>query len=175
MDNLVVEDLLLKTAKGDMEAFEKLYMDTKKFVYSHILSVIKDPEIAQDLTQDTFIKIKDSAHTYKPQGTPMAWILRIGKNFALMAIRKSGREQITDIEENEYLVNRSAEMSVDETIVLKAAMDTLNEEEREIVFLHIVNGMKHKEIAKIVGKPLGTVLWKYNAALGKLKKVLKSR
>jgi len=90
-----------------------------------------------------------------------------------MSIRKSSREQLTDIEENEYLLNKSAELNVDESIVLKAALKLLTDEEREIVFLYLISGMKHKEIAEILNKPLGTVLWKYNGALKKLKKELR--
>ncbi len=169
----VIEDLLLKTAEGNIDAFEQLYLRTSKIVYSYVLAILNNHERSQDIMQDTFIKIKEAANRYKSQGKPLAWILRIAKNFALMSIRKSSREQLTDIEENEYLLNKSAELNVDESIVLKAALKLLKDEEREIVFLYLISGMKHKEIAEILNKPLGTVLWKYNGALKKLKKELR--
>lgn len=170
----IIENLLLKTADNNMDAFEQLYLETNKIVYSYAFSILKNHERAQDAMQDTFIRLKEAAYTYKPQGKPLAWILRIAKNFSLMAIRKGQKEQLTDIEQNEFLINKKAELDVDESIVLKAALNTLKEEEREIVFLYLISGMKHREIADILEKPLGTVLWKYNMALNKLKKELKN-
>lgn len=169
----VIEDLILETAKGNIESFENLYVKINKIVYSYVLAILKNHECSQDVMQDTFIKIKQSASKYIPQGKPLAWILRIAKNIALMLIRKNNKEQLTDIEENEYLLNKSVELDLDEAIVLKAALKLLEEEEREIVFLYLVSGMKHREIAEILEKPLGTVLWKYNNALKKLRKELK--
>ncbi len=168
-----VEDLLLKTAENNMDAFEQLYLETNKIVYSYALAILKNHERAQDAMQDTFIRLKEAAYTYKPQGKPLAWILRIAKNFSLMTIRKGLKEQITNIEQNEFIVNKKIELDIDESIVLKTALKTLQDEEREIVFLYLISGMKHREIADILGKPLGTVLWKYNMALNKLKKELK--
>ena len=169
----IIEDLLLKIAENDMNAFEQLYIETNKIVYSYTLAILKNHERAQDAMQDTFIRLKEAAYTYKPQGKPLAWILRIAKNFSLMSIRKGQKEQVIDIEQNEFLVNKGVELNVDESIVLNAALQTLHEEDREIVFLYLISGMKHREIAEILNKPLGTVLWKYNKALNKLKKELK--
>lgn len=170
----IIEELILQTAKGDVESFENLYLKINKIVYSYVFAILKNHERSQDIMQDTFIKIKESAPRYNPQGKPLAWILKIAKNFALMSIRKNNKEQIIDIEENEYLLNKTVELDMDEKIVLNAALKLLETEEREIVFLYLVSGMKHKEIAKIINKPLGTELWKYNNALKKLKNELKS-
>ncbi len=169
----IIENLLIQTAENDMDAFEQLYIETNKIVYSYAFAILKNHECAQDAMQDTFIRLKEAAYTYKPQGKPLAWILRIAKNFSLMTIRKGLKEQITDIEQNEFLVNERVELNIDESIVLKTALKTLQEEEREIVFLYLISGMKHREIADILDRPLGTVLWKYNVALSKLKKELK--
>ena len=152
----VIEELILKTASGNIESFEDLYLKVNKIVYSYVFAILKNHERAQDVMQDTFIKINESASKYIPQGKPLAWILKISKNFALMSIRKNNKEQIIDIEENEYLLNKTAELDVDEKLVLNAALEVLENEEREIVFLYLVSGMKHKEIAKVLDKPLGT-------------------
>lgn len=170
----IIENLLLRTAENDNKAFEQLYLETNKIVYSYVFAILKNHERAQDAMQDTFIRLKEASYTYKPQGKPLAWILRIAKNFSLMDIRKGQKEQITDIEQNEFLINKKAELDVDESIVLNAALKTLKDEEREIVFLYLISGMKHREIADMLDKPLGTVLWKYNVALNKLKKELKN-
>lgn len=169
-----LENLLLKIAKGNSESLEELYLQINKLVYSYAYSILKDHECAQDVMQDTFIKINEASTKYKPQGKPLAWILKITKNFCLMTVRKNSREQSTDIEGNEYFLNKSVNYKYEEKLVLKAAFKLLDEGERQIVFLYLITGMKHREIAQILGKPLGTILWKYNTALKKLKKELKS-
>lgn len=169
----IIENLLLKIAENDIDAFEQLYLETNKIVYSYVFAILKNHERAQDAMQDTFIRIKEASYTYKPQGKPLAWIFKIAKNFSLMDIRKYQKEQIIDVEQNEFLINKRVELNADESIVLNAALKTLQDEEREIVFLYLISGMKHREIADMLDKPLGTVLWKYNMALNKLKKELK--
>ena len=59
--------------------------------------------------------------------------------------------------------------------IFKIAKNVLNEEELEILMLYIVSGYKHREIADIVQKPLGTVLWSYNNSIKKLKKAIKNK
>jgi len=53
----VIEDLLLKTAEGNIDAFEQLYLRTSKIVYSYVLAILNNHERSQDIMQDTFIKI----------------------------------------------------------------------------------------------------------------------
>lgn len=76
------------------------------------------------------------------------------------------------IEEAESTIGFSDVTNTEERIVLEAAFRVLNMEERQIVMLHAVSGLKHKEISQIVKKPLSTVLSKYNRAIKKLEKVL---
>lgn len=171
---MIDERLIERIAEDDMAAFEELYRATDKTVYAYIISVIKNPEDAQDIMQDTYLKIRSAAHLYKKQGKPMAWIFTIAKNLCLMRMRTSNRMSdgpIEDYEGNPELTT-SGEFHSEDRIVLQAALRILSDEEREIVMLHAVSGWKHHEIAANLGMPLSTVLSKYNRSLKKLKKYL---
>ena len=102
----------------------------------------------------------------------MAWIFTIARNLAYMKLRKRKRISFLTIEDVESVIGFSDVKNTEERIVLEAAFRVLNMEERQIVILHAVSGLKHKEISKIVKKPLSTVLSKYNRAIKKLEKAV---
>lgn len=174
---MIKESLIERIAEDDMDAFEELYRATDKTVYAYILSVIKNPEDAKDIMQETYLKIRSAAHLYKKQGKPMAWIFTIAKNLCLMRVRTNGRTIDGPIEDYEGSpeLTTSGDFRSEDRIVLQAALNILAEEEREIVILHAVSGWKHHEIAAHLGMPLSTVLSKYNRSLKKLKKYLIER
>ena len=64
-----------QVAHGDGEAFHQLYLETNRSVYSFILSILKNPQDAEEVLQETYLKIWTSARSYKPQGKPLAWML----------------------------------------------------------------------------------------------------
>lgn len=168
------EVLFERIAMNDMDAFEELYRLTDQTVYAFVLSILKNTQDAQDIMQDTYVKIRSAAHLYKRQGKPLAWIFTIARNLCLMKLRTAKRTSdtpIEDLEDTDYLSTSDNQHSEDR-IVLNAALNILAEEERQIVILHAVSGLKHHEIAKSLGMPLSTVLSKYNRSLKKLKKHL---
>lgn len=168
------EELIVRIGNDDITAFEELYRLTDQTVYAFILSILKNPQDAQDIMQDTYLKIRSAAHLYKKQGKPLAWIFTIARNLCLMKLRTASRTSDTPMEELEdsnYFAS-SDEHHVEDRMVLQAALDILAEEDRQIVILHAVSGLKHHEIAKSLGMPLSTVLSKYNRSLKKLKKYL---
>ncbi|MBR2974450.1 MAG: RNA polymerase sigma factor, partial [Clostridia bacterium] len=94
-----------------------------------------------------------------------AWMLQIAKNLAFNHLNKAKRVVATD-----DFSTYSVDAKVDEmTEILNKALSL---DERQVVVLHAVAGYKHREIAQIVGKPIGTVTWVYKNALAKLKKYL---
>ena len=87
-----LEALLLQTAAGNREAFASLYHRTSPSVYGLALTYVRSGPDAEDVTQDTFVKVWDNASSYRPQGKPLAWILTIAKNLALMCLRSRGEK-----------------------------------------------------------------------------------
>lgn len=166
-----IDKLLTEIAKGNTQALEHLYIKTKSAVYGAALSVLKNPHQAEDVLQDTYIKIMSAASSYTPGTKPMAWIMTIARNLALMKIREGSR--FTDMPEYYEPSVDSHEIHFENKSVLGAAMKILSNEESSIVVMHCVSGMKHREIAEVMNLSLSTVLSKYNRALKKLKKELK--
>lgn len=168
-----LDRLLRAVAAGDREALAQLYRRTHGAVYGLSLSYLKNAQDAQDVTQDAFVRIWDSAPQYRPTGSPMGWILTVARNLALMELRKRRRYGELDEGEWDAIPAESAGVTPEERAVLQDALSALAEEERRIVLLHAVTGLKHREIAALLELPLATVLSKYHRALKKLKVLMK--
>lgn len=167
------ERQLAQIAQGSTEALEDLYETTKSSVYGFALSFVKNKHTAEDIMQDTYLTIYYKANTYRPLGKPLAWIMAIVRNLCLMKLRqdKTGETPVEDedlfAESEEFVENTLDRM------VLQAALTILTSEERQIVMLHCVAGLKHREIAELMKLPTGTVLSKYHRTLLKLQNNLK--
>lgn len=170
------EALLRKVAEGDQEAFQRLYQNTDRTMYSFILSIIKHPQDAEEILQEVYLKIWTSAKSYKSQGKPLAWMFTIARNLCYMKFREQKHdsditlEDLSGTETGE--VCSEIEMAADKMVLL-AALSILKEEEREIVLLHTSAGMKHREIAASLKIPLATALSRYNRAMKKLENYLR--
>ena len=171
MDRTELDYLFTKLMHGDEDAFEKIYKETKRGVFSFVYSICNDYYTAEEMMQDTYIRIRSAINTYKPGGNALAWMFTIAKNLTLNEIAKRKKEVPTDLEDPSLgpAMTYTMPEEEDQTLV-NLVKKVLNEEEQQIVMLHVISGFKHKEIAEMMKKPLGTVLWAYNNALKKLKK-----
>lgn len=170
--SLITPSLFQQIADGDKEAFQLLFTQTSSSIYGFLLSIVRNREDAEDLLQETYIRVRLHAGKYSDQGKPLAWMFTIARNLALMRLRESKRSSYETIEDLNLQMDFSQLHNVEDRMVLNAAFHVLEEEERSIVLLHAVNGMKHKEISTILGKPLSTILSKYRRSIKKLKKEL---
>jgi RNA polymerase sigma-70 factor (ECF subfamily) len=159
--------------QGSEDAFEMVYHLTKKQVFFTIYAIVKDYGLAEELMQDTYIKIRQNCATYQKNTNAKAWIVRIARNLAINAYHKRKKELITDEVENDYLFQNSNEETLLNNMLLKQLLLHLQVDERQVVILHTL-GYKHREIATTLKKPLGTVLWLYNKAIKKLSKEVQS-
>ena len=168
----MLDRALRRVANGHTDALETIYTQTSSAVYSYILSIVKNPEDAEDILQDTYVKVCLNASQYSSQGKPMAWILTIARNLSLMKLRAGKR--MSDIPEYEWeaIVDESARFNTEDRMVLEAAVAGVSDEESQIVMLHAVAGLKHREIADMLDMPLATVLSKYNRALKKMRRII---
>ena len=163
-----LEELLSGVAAGDREALARLYHRTRTAVYGLALSYLKNAQDAQDVTQDTFVRVWESAPQYRPQGSPMGWLLTVTKNLARMKLRQQTRQVELNDEEWDAIPADDASLSPEDRQVLQTALGKLDGQERQVVLLHAVSGLKHREIAALLELPLATVLSKYHRALKKL-------
>jgi len=164
----VDEELIFKIADGDMEAFRDLYDATSGSVYGFVLSILKNKYDADDVLQDTFLKIYSNAADYKAKGKPLAWILTIAKNSAYSKLRDTGKTESLEDQHTEPIDFSSVE-DTERRILIEKLFEHLTDEEKQILMLHAVSGMKHREIALFMDIPLNTVLSKYHRAVKKLK------
>ena len=169
------EQLIERMSHGDVSAMGDLYELIETDVYAYALSKTANKEDAEDITQDTFVQVWKNATQYKPMGKPLAWIFTIemnlirrqwGKNQRFIPLDESIEVESDDGDFTENVINSE---------FLRQILATLNEDEREVISLHIVSGLKHREIAKLLGKPLSTVLSKYNRAIKKLQIQIKEK
>lgn len=165
-----VDECIFAVAQGDDLALERLYELTSSAIYAYALSVTKNADDAQDVLHDTFVKAYESAHNYISAGKPMAWLLTIAKNLCYTVFRK--RARFVDVPDEDIEARFSDnETPVEDRLVVRQMLSTLDENERQIVALHAVSGLKHREIAAMLDMPLATVLSKYNRAIKKLQKI----
>lgn len=169
-----INTYLIELKDGNLDSLTKVYLLTKSKVFAVCLSILKDRGLAEDAMQTTFVKIQEKIDYYNENTNGVAWILTIARNISLNEVKKNARVVSTDFSENEYLT-KTDDKQFDDMPIFKIAKDILGEEELQILMLYIVNGYKHREIADIVQKPLGTVLWSYNNSIKKLQKALKNK
>ncbi len=163
--------LLGGIARGDEAAFEAFYRASDKLIYAYALSLTRSHEDAQDVMMETYLSIRTGAGRYRSQGKPLAWVFTVAKNAARSLQRAGAREELMAEPPETALPAWTADGS-DDALALRAAMEVLDEQERQIVVLHAVSGMKHRELAGLTGLPLSTVLSKYTRALAKLRRAL---
>ncbi|MBR2023004.1 MAG: RNA polymerase sigma factor [Clostridia bacterium] len=157
-----LDTLAPKIAKRDKQAFQLLYEQLHRLVFTVCLGVVKNRGVAEELMQDTFVSVWTKSVQFRGRGYK-TWILTIARNKALNALRQTGREYAVDFNENESALG-SYDMDADTGVVLKLALSKLNEQDRQIVLMRN-GGLQAKEIAKTLGLPRGTVSWRYAEAL----------
>jgi RNA polymerase sigma factor (sigma-70 family) len=149
--SLTVPDILVARAKsGDLEALEALYRAFEAPVYNLARRILRAPEDAEDVLQETFLEVLKSIRHYRGEGHLWGWIRRIAASKALMRIRRD-QVRITEAFEDEGTIGRPA-ASVGMNIDLERAMEQLGETSRAVVWLHDVEGYTHEEIAEMMGK-----------------------
>lgn len=167
MDERQVDKLLVKISQGDNVAFEELYIKTRRGVFSFLYSYLKNYENTEDAMQTVYLKVKLNICQYTHGTNGRAWLLQIAKNCALNELSKQKREEFLDD------ATISPYMDTYSGSVVSAMKKALTEEEERIVILHVLWGCKHREIAKELNCPVGTVTSKYKRSISKLKEELK--
>ena len=167
-----LQRLLIRVAGGEREALTELYQRTRSAVYGLALSYLKNAQDAQDLTQDVYVQVWDCAAQYRPTGSPMGWLLAVCRNLCLMRLRREERHAALSEEEWDAIPTPECGLDTEERVLLQNALESLGEEERRIVLLHAVTGLKHREIAALLELALPTVLSKYHRALKKMRSCL---
>ena len=167
-----VNALLVKIQEGDNQAFENLYEQTSQGVYAFIYSYMKNSMDCEDVLQMVYMKIKNNIHQYREESNGLAWILQIAKNTALNELR--GKKAYQRVQEEVKLnYSEKPKSSYEQKSIMEIIKKSCSEEEQKIIILHVIWNYRHKEIAKELNIPIGTVTSKYKRAIAKVKIVWK--
>lgn len=162
--------------QGDKQGLKNIYDEYGKTIYQCVFQILHNRQDAEDITSEFFLKLWKIADTYCFGGKHKRWLATIARNMALDLLKRQKHEQLTLNDDTENGVNyepadsASTEDTVTGKMTVAEAISYLDDSEREIVSLKILADMTFKDIAAVLGKPLGTVTWKYRNAISKLRK-----
>ncbi len=162
-----LEGLIAQVGTGDKWALSEIYRLTNRAIYGFSLSIVKNLHDAEDVLQEVYLKVWSAAPSYKGMSKPMAWMFTIARNLCITRLRAPKSNDIA-----EYDAYEDTRLMQDDKLLVQALLKTLSEEERQIVMLHSMTGLKHREIADVMGIKPSTVLSKYSRAIKKLRKIL---
>ncbi|MDT3404375.1 RNA polymerase sigma factor [Mucilaginibacter terrae] len=169
------EELVLALQRHEKVAAEALYDMYSSALYGVIIRIINDTPTAEDVLQETFVKIWHSAASYSPdKGRLFTWIVNIARNLAIDKIRsKDFRNHFKNQElENNvgYIDQNNSTVYKPELLGVKDLIDTLRPEHKSILDLIYFKGYTHTEAADELGMPLGTIKTRLRMAIQQLRK-----
>ncbi len=164
------EALAVEAKRGSEEAFRELVERFHRPVYALIVRIVRQPELAEDLSQETFLKAWKALARFDPERRFSSWIFKIAHNSALDELRRGGLETVSldapfagDDEPPELPADLAAENPLLRTLaresgrLLERAISRLRPAYRGILLLRFAQEMSYDEIAEVLGLPLGTV------------------
>jgi len=171
---------------GQQSSLETLIHRHKSRIFAYILMVVKDKELAEDLFQDTFIKVIHTIRSgqYKEEGKFIQWVMRIAHNLIIDHFRKSNRLPFIE-NSSEYDIFDKVRIpveSVEEMIIteqihkdVKKLIEYLPKEQKEVLILRHYSDMSFKDIAELTNVSINTALGRMRYALINLRKLVKEK
>ena len=186
MSNIVKSDkeLIERYQDGDVHSFELLIGRYQKQVYSYILTLVKDKQLADDVFQDTFVKVIQTVKSkaYKDDGRFVQFAMRIAHNLVIDHFRKENRIPTVESSSEDYnyidnvpITDHSVEqgMIVDQVHSdLHRMITFLPDEQREVLRMRIFDDMSFKDIADVTNVSINTALGRMRYALINLRKMM---
>lgn len=166
---MLIADLKAK----DKTAFENLYDKYSGAMFNIILRIVNSNEVAEDVLQDSFLKIWKNIESYdESKSTIFTWMLNVCRNTALDALRKANvRPSIQTDTDNVYVSNLNAVQMNTDSVGLKNSLKYLTPEQSLVIQAVYFNGLTHEEASKVLDIPLGTVKTRVRNGLLTLKNV----
>jgi len=187
VQNLEDHVLVKQFIAGDQNSLEVLIARHKKRVYTYILLIVKNPQLAEDIFQDTFIKVIKSLRKgkYQDKGKFVSWVLRISHNLVIDYYRKQKYQNTVSNDDSEYdLLNskRLADDNIEDILVqdqimkhVRVLVDHLPDDQRNVVYLRHYCGLSFKEIADQTGVSINTALGRMRYALINMRRMIEEK
>jgi RNA polymerase sigma-70 factor, ECF subfamily len=145
-----IANAIARAQAGDADAIRLLYLRYKDNVYGYVLSIVRDPHEAEDLTQHVFLKLMSVIHKYRAREVPFtSWLLRVARNVAVDHLRQRRPMPCEEVYAPTHEIDQSAD---DRRRGLAQALETLPEEQRNVVVLRHLVGLSPGEIAAQMGR-----------------------
>lgn len=186
LEEMTDEELALLYVEGDNRAFDELLSRNEVKLFTYILFMVHDQEVANDVFQETFVKVisKLQKHQYVPNGKFGAWCMRIAHNVMMDMYRESRSKHFVDPNENNDLSNIGSDNLLDgnaeDALVnsqvlsdVKKMMNQLPALQREVVYMRYYQQLSFKEIAEATGVSINTSLGRMRYALLNLRRMAK--
>ncbi len=183
---LTDNELISRYVAGDESALKSLIKRHEKKVYSYIMLSVKNRELAEDIFQDTFIKVINTLRSgnYKEEGKFVQWVMRIANNLKIDYFRKMQR--MPAFENNGdfdiFDVIYGTEPSIEQKIIkeqiykdITSLVKLLPDEQREVLEMRIYQDISFKDIAEITNVSINTALGRMRYALINLRKIIKEK
>ncbi len=177
-------ELIRKYLDGNETCLERLINRHNNRVFAYILMVVKDKQLADDLFQDTFIKVINTlkSGTYKEEGKFLQWVMRIAHNLIIDHFRKSKRIPVIENKNDNFDIFdtiRLTDDSVEERMVkdqiysdVRNLIEFLPEEQKEVLMMRHYSDMSFKDIADQTNVSINTALGRMRYALINLRKII---
>ncbi len=160
-------DRIKRIAKGENEALEELFLLYKDKVFRMALAVSGDRFLSEDVVQETFLRVQQNAKSYQFRNSEREWIMTIAHNIAIDILRKRKKEIV-----QEEIISHSEVPDVvtdcDNDAGFLQLIEPLNELDRQIVSLHLISGLKHRETAHILNMSVSAVKKRYERAIKRI-------
>jgi len=173
---------MARLAYRDIEAFETLYERYGTLVYSTGLRVMGDTQLAEDIAQETFLRLWRAPERYVPErGRFGTWLLSATRNRAIDQVRTRGRRQNREVTTEGPQKEPAATKMADPAFIaqlsdvrrtVRTALQTLPAEQRQVIELAYYGGYTQKEIASLLDQPLGTIKTRIRLGMQKLRAAL---
>ena len=154
------ETLVGRATVGDREAFGELYERHVSRVFRHVLYMVNDVHVAQDLTEQTFLRALEAIHGYEWRGVPfLAWLLRIARNLYLNGQRVQRNNSSIHSKWNGDIAASPeffCEAKLDGEEVWRA-VQALDGDQRQVIVLRFMDGLSYADVARVLGKSVGAV------------------
>ena len=181
------QELIGKYLSGNEQALEKLIYRHKRKVYAYIMMVVKDDQLADDIFQDTFIKVINTirSRSYKEEGKFIQWVMRIAHNLIIDHFRRNKRIPVINNSNDDFDIFdlvRITDPSIEEQIIMdqiyedvRNLIELLPEEQKEVLIMRHYSDMSFKEIADATNVSINTALGRMRYALINLRKIVKEK
>jgi RNA polymerase sigma-70 factor, ECF subfamily len=165
------DTLVQKARHGDAQAFRALVERYQRRVYQLALGMVKDPDEAMDITQETFVRVHRYLPSFKGDSSFFTWTYRIATNLCLDSARRRGRSDRVDLDESDAEIEahmdppssafagpQRAALNAELKEKIDDALSSLSENHRAILLLREVEGLSYEELAHALGIRKGTVM-----------------